>query len=164
MDFERDIRLRPRFSRFSSKKLQEILVRYESLKVDETSDFKFREAGNHIWLGIGLFRREFWSPTLHLELDSYEDGRTYVKGTFGPDPVLWVVFVALHFLLGILFILFAVIAYSKWSSGLSAKFDLVVMFSLLNGVLLLYAIARLNRKKGARQMHELLDVAEKIIQ
>lgn len=163
MDFEKDIRLRPRFSRFSSRNLQEIFLSYRDLKDAESADFKFREAGNHIWLGIGLFRREFWSPTLHLELDSYEDGRTFVKGTFGPDPILWVVFVALHFLVGILFVLFGVIAYSKWSSGLSPKFDLVVMFALLNGWLLLYAIARLNRKKGARQMHELLTVAEKII-
>lgn len=163
MDFDKNIKLRPKFEQFSPKTVGEIKASYEELKVSEAVDFKFKDAGNHIWLGIGLFRREYWSPSLHIELDTYEDGRTYVKGTFGPDPVLWIIFLGFHFLVGGLFILFGVIAYSKWSYSQSPKFDLVVMFALLNAWLLLYAIARLNRKKGATQMRELLSIANKIV-
>ncbi|NBL64375.1 hypothetical protein GV828_04060 [Flavobacterium sp. NST-5] len=155
--------MRPKFSRFSPKKIQDILGNYHDLKSDENINFKFSEAGNHIWLGIGALKREFWSPTLHLELDATKDGQTFVKGTFGPNPLLWVTFVGLHFILGILFILFGVIAYSKHSVGASIKFDMVVMFAIANGLLLLNAIAILNRKKGAQQMRELLNVAQKII-
>lgn len=163
MDFDKNIKLRPKFEQFSPKTIDEIKASYEVLKTVEAEDFKFKDAGNHIWLGVGLFRREYWSPSLHIELDTYEDGRTFVKGIFGPDPVLWFVFLGMHFIVGGLFILFGVIAYSKWSFSQSNEFDLVVMFALLNAWLLLYFMARLNRKKGATQMRELLSLANKII-
>jgi len=163
MKKDNNIKLRLRFERFSSKTIDEIKAGFERLKLSESKDFKLKNAGNHIWLGIGMLRREFWSPTLHIEIDKYEDGRTFVKGTFGPDPVLWFVFLVLHFIVATLFLVFGIIAYSKWIVDQSPKFDLIVMFALLNVCLLLYLIARFNRKKGARQMDELLHLSEQLI-
>jgi len=163
MKKDNNIKLRLRFERFSSKTIDEIKAGFERLKLSESTDFKLKNAGNHIWLGIGMLRREFWSPTLHIEIDKYEDGRTFVKGTFGPDPVLWFVFLVLHFIVATLFLVFGIIAYSKWIVDQSPKFDLIVMFALLNVCLLLYLIARFNRKKGARQMDELLHLSEQLI-
>jgi len=163
MKSDKNIKLRLRFERFSSKTIDEIKAGFERLKLSESADFKLRNAGNHIWLGIGMLRRELWSPTLHIEIDKYEDGRTFVRGTFGPDPILWVVFLVMHFIVGTLFLIFAVIAYSKWMLEQSPRFDLIVMFILMNIWFLLYFLARYNRKKGARQMDELLHLSEQLI-
>ncbi|HEU4496436.1 MAG TPA: hypothetical protein VFR70_05240 [Flavobacterium sp.] len=165
MDLDRKIRLRTKFEQFSSKTIDEIKSSYAALKTAQAEDFKFEDAGNHIWLGIGLFRRAYWSPSLHLELRNHEKGRTFIRGTFGPDPILWLVLTGFRFLAGGLLIIFAIISYSKWSShSILPKFDLLAVFILANAWLLLYAIAKLNRKKGADQMRELLYIVNKMIQ
>lgn len=163
MKNEKNMKLRLRFERFSSKTAEEIKAGFERIRQSESDNFKLDNAGNHIWLGIGMLRRELYSPTLHIELDKYEDGRTHVKGTFGPDPILWFVFLGLHFLVAALFIIFGIIAYSKYLLEQSPRFDLIVMFVLVNVWFLLYFMARYNRKKGARQMDELLTLSEQLI-
>ena len=163
MKSEKNMKLRLRFERFSSKTAEEIKAGFERIRQSESDNFKLDNAGNHIWLGIGMLRRELYSPTLHIELDKYEDGRTHVKGTFGPDPILWFVFLGLHFLVAALFIIFGIIAYSKYLLEQSPRFDLIVMFVLVNVWFLLYFMARYNRKKGARQMNELLTLSEQLI-
>lgn len=163
MKSEKNMKLRLRFERFSSKTAEEIKAGFERIRQSESDNFKLNNAGNHIWLGIGMLRRELYSPTLHIELDKYEDGRTHVKGTFGPDPILWFVFLGLHFIVGALFIIFGIIAYSKYLLEQSPRFDLIVMFVLVNVWFLLYFMARYNRKKGARQMDELLTLSEQLI-
>ena len=163
MELDNNIQLRPKFEQFSPKTIGEIKSTFEKVKTYEADDFKLQNAGNHIWIGVGLFRREFWSPSLHIELDSYEDGRTYVKGIFGPDPVLWFIFLAMHFIVGGLFIVFGIIAYSKWTLSQPYDFDLFVMSVLSIIWLLLYFVARLNRRKGTAQMRELFSLANKII-
>ena len=163
MKSDKNMKLRLRFERFSSKTAEEIKAGFERIRQSESDNFKLNNAGNHIWLGIGMLRRELYSPTLHIELDKYEDGRTHVKGTFGPDPILWFVFLGLHFLVAALFIIFGIIAYSKYLLEQSPRFDLIVMFVLVNVWFLLYFMARYNRKKGARQMDELLTLSEQLI-
>ena len=163
MNSEKNMKLRLRFERFSSKTAEEIKAGFERVRQSESDNFKLNNAGNHIWLGIGMLRREFWSPTLHIELDKYEDGRTHVKGTFGPDPILWFVFLGLHCIVAALFIIFGIIAYSKWMLEQSPRFDIIVMFVMVNIWFLLYFMARYNRKKGARQMDELLNLSEQLI-
>ena len=163
MKNEKNMKLRLRFERFSSKTAEEIKAGFERIRQSESDNFKLDNAGNHIWLGIGMLRRELYSPTLHIELDKYEDGRTHVKGTFGPDPILWFVFLGLQFLVAALFIIFGIIAYSKYLLEQSPRFDLIVMFVLVNVWFLLYFMARYNRKKGARQMDELLTLSEQLI-
>lgn len=163
MELDKNIQLRPKFEQFSPNTIGEIKSTYEKIKTFASEDFKFRNAGNHIWLGVGMFRREFWSPSLHIELDSYEDGRTYVKGIFGPDPILWFIFLAMHFIVGGLFIVFGIIAYSKWTLSQPNSFDLFMMSVLSIIWLLLYFVARIHRKKGAAQMRELFSLAHRII-
>ena len=157
------MKLRLRFERFSLKTTEEIKAGFEKIRQSESGDFKLSNAGNHIWLGIGMLRRELYSPTLHIELDKYEDGRTHIKGTFGPDPILWLVFLGLHFIVATLFIIFGIIAFSKYLLEQSPRFDIIMMFVLVNIWFLLYFVARYNRKKGARQMDELLNLSEQLI-
>lgn len=159
MDIDNSIQLRPAFEKFSTKNIEALKNQFENIK-QQSDTYKIRVSGSYIYLAMGLKHREYWSPTLQLELDEYEDGRTHIKGTFGPDPVLWTMFMFLHFVVGGIFLIFAVITFSKWSLGESFKFDLVVMFAMTNIWFLLYFIARLNRKKGSHQAKELYRLME----
>lgn len=164
MKIDDQLPLRYRFYRVVTKSSEAILDSCNQLKESIEPDYKIKIAGEHIWLHIGLLNREKHSPHLHLELEKMEDGNTSIRGLYGPDPVLWTLFMFLHFVVAGLFIIFSMIAFSKWSLNQPFGFDLLVMFAMVNIWLLLYFIARLNRKKGLKQAKELEKLFNKIIE
>lgn len=163
MEPEKEIRLRLRFYKTSSKSIEEIKTTCERMKVDITPDFHIKTLDNHIWLSIGARRREKFSPNLHLELEQMEDGNTAVNGLFGPDPVLWTMFMFLHFVVAGIFIIFCLIAYSKWTLNQNFFLDMSIMALMVACWFLLYYLARRNRNKGVAQMHELEELMDKIL-
>ncbi|MDY0088793.1 MAG: hypothetical protein RBR78_00335 [Flavobacteriaceae bacterium] len=164
MESDNKIPLRYRFDKVVSKSTETILQDCENLKETLEPDYRIKTSGNHIWLHIGMLRREKHSPHLHLEIEKMEDGNTYIRGLFGPDPVLWTLFMFLHFVVAGIFIIFGMITYSKWSLNQSIGFDVMVMVVMVNIWLLLYFIARLNRKKGLPQAEELEKIMNKILE
>lgn len=163
MEINHSLHLRPRFEFFTNQSIEEIKKNLDVLKISHEPEYKIKMTGNYVHLGIGILNREYWSPNLQLELESYEDSRTHVRGVFGPDPVLWTLFMFLHFVIAGIFLIFGVIVYSKWNLGNSFKFDLVVMLIMTNFWFLLYFVARLNRKKGIPQTEELKKLLVKAI-
>ncbi|MEZ4852800.1 hypothetical protein [Flavobacterium sp.] len=163
MQPEKEIKLRLRFYKTSPKSIDAIMASCEKLKPDVSPDFHIKTLDNHIWLSIGARRREKHSPNLHLELDKMEDGNTAINGLFGPDPVLWTLFMFLHFVVAGIFIIFFTIAYSKWTLNQNFGLDLVIMLLMIGLWIALYFIARMLRRKGIPQMHELEDLLDKIL-
>lgn len=162
-DIDNTFALRPRFSFFSDLDMETIFERFSILAKDFETDYKIRRVDQHIFISMGLIHREYYSPNLQIEIEPYEDGRTHIRAVFGPDPVLWTLFMFLHFIVAGIFIIFAAIAYSKWSLNQSFTFDLVIMFIMTNLWFLLYFIARFNRKKGIPQSAELLSLLQQVI-
>lgn len=119
---------------------------------------------NHAWLSFKKEQRKLYSPQLHLEyLKAYESDKKSIKGTFGPDPNLWTMFMFIHFFLGIIFIALLMWFYTNYSLGNSnvAVYSLMATISLL--WIALYIFARQNRLKGKDQAKELYEVYQKII-
>jgi heme/copper-type cytochrome/quinol oxidase subunit 2 len=108
-------------------------------------------------------KRKYYSPFLHLELEANED-KTSVKGLFGPEQLLWTLFMFLHFVIAGLFLVFAMMAYTHWSLKQSIVLDVVVISFMVVFWILLYFIARINREKGVPQMHELEDLMYKVLE
>ncbi|HQX04763.1 MAG TPA: hypothetical protein PKZ44_11675 [Flavobacterium sp.] len=164
MELEDQLPLRYRFEKVVTKSYEDILSSCEQLKETVEPDYKIKISGHHIWLHIGMLHREKHSPHLHLEIEKMEDGNTSVRGLYGPDPVLWTMFMFLHFVVAGIFVIFSMIAFSKWSLNQPFGFDLLVMFAMVNSWFLLYFIARLNRKKGINQAKELEVLMERILE
>ena len=164
MELEDQLPLRYRFEKVVTKSYDDILSSCEQLKETVEPDYKIKISGHHIWLHIGMLHREKYSPHLHLEIEKMEDGNTSVRGLYGPDPVLWTMFMFLHFVVAGIFVIFSMIAFSKWSLDQPFGFDLLVMFAMVNSWFLLYFIARLNRKKGINQAKELEVLMERILE
>jgi hypothetical protein len=164
MELDNQLSLRYRFDKVVTKSYDDILKSCEQLKETVEPDYKIKVSGHHIWFYIGLLHREKYSPHLHLEIEKMEDGNTFVRGLYGPDPVLWTLFMFLHFVVAGLFVIFSMIAFSKWSLDQPFGFDLLVMFAMVNSWFLLYFIARLNRKKGLNQARELEVLMERILE
>ena len=113
-------------------------------RLDEHVVIKFRKADTN-----------FWTPQLHLELSSYEQGLSNIRGVFGPNPTLWTFFMFLHFGVGTLFVILGIFAYSNHSLGKDITFLMVGMFFLVLLWFALYAFGRLGKSKGEKQMEQL---------
>lgn len=163
MEPEKELQLRLRFYKTSSKSIEDILKSCETLKDEVAPDFHIKYVDHHIWLNIGARKREKHSPHLHVELDKMEDGNTAINGLFGPDPVLWTMFMFLHFIVAGIFIIFLMIAYSKWTLKQNFGFDIVIMTLMIGCWAALYYIARTMRRKGIPQMHELEALMDRIL-
>lgn len=163
MQPKKELKLRYRFDKVVSKPIEAIVESCEKLKQKVEPDYRIKISELYIRFSIGMLRREKYSPNLKITLEKMEDGNTFIKGTYGPDPVLWFFFVFLHVVVALIFLIFAVIVYSKWSLHQPFKFDLMVMFTMTIIWFLLYFIARLNRSKGLGQMKELEKLFKKVI-
>lgn len=164
MEQNKELKLRFKFDQVVTKPIEAILESCEKLKNKVEPDYKIKVSEQYIRFSIGMLKREKYSPNLKITLEQMEDGNTYIKGTYGPDPVLWTFFIFLHFVVACVFLMFSVIVYSKWMLNQSFKFDLMIMFSMTIIWFLLYFIARLNRSKGIPQMLELEKLYKKVIE
>lgn len=159
----KNITLRFRFYTVAHKSLDTVLKDFEALKAEIEPDYKVKIAEHHIWLSLGILKREKYSPHLHLHLEPMEDGNTAVNGLYGPDPVLWSLFIFLHFFVAIIFFIAAVSAYSKNSLHQKFNIEIVIMSLMVCFWFLLYYFARKNRKKGIPEMHQLEKIMERVI-
>ena len=163
MEPEKSIALRPRFEVESKKSVEQILERAKNLKSELKSDYQIKIIDEHLYFYFSKEKRKYYSPFLHLELEANEDITT-VKGLFGPEQLLWTLFMFLHFIVAGLFLVFSMMAYTHWSLNQSIVLDIVVMTFMVVFWILLYVIARINREKGVPQMHELEDLMYKVLE
>ncbi len=164
MEQDKELKLRYRFDKVVSKPIEAIIMSCEKLKMKVEPDYRVKISEQYIRFSIGMLRREKHSPNLKIILEKMEDGNTFIKGTYGPDPVLWFFFIFFHVVVGVVFLIFAAIVYSKWSLDQPFRFDLMIMFSMAIIWFLLYFVARLNRSKGIPQMQELEKLYLKVIE
>ena len=163
MEPEKSIALRPRFEVESKKSVEQILERAKILKSELKSDYQIKIIDEHLYFYFSKEKRKYYSPFLHLELEA-EEGKTKVKGLFGPEQLLWTLFMFLHFIVAGLFLVFSMMAYTHWSLNQSIVLDVVVMTFMVVFWILLYVIARINREKGVPQMHELEDLMYRVLE
>lgn len=163
MEPEKSIALRPRFEVESKKSVEQILERAKNLKSELKSDYQIKIIDEHLYFYFSKEKRKYYSPFLHLELEA-DEGKTIIKGLFGPEQLLWTLFMFLHFIVAGLFLVFSMMAYTHWSLNQSIVLDVVVMTFMVVFWILLYVIARINREKGVPQMHELEDLMYKVLE
>lgn len=163
MEPEKSIALRPRFEVESKKSVEQILERAKILKSELKSDYQIKIIDEHLYFYFSKEKRKYYSPFLHLELEA-DEGKTIIKGLFGPEQLLWTLFMFLHFIVAGLFLVFSMMAYTHWSLNQSIVLDVVIMTFMVVFWILLYVIARINREKGVPQMHELEDLMHKVLE
>ncbi|MFN7044857.1 MAG: hypothetical protein ACK4M1_06645 [Flavobacterium sp.] len=163
MEPEKSIALRPRFEVESKKSVAQILERAKTLKSELKSDYQIKIIDEHLYFYFSKEKRKYYSPFLHLELEANED-KTTVKGLFGPEQLLWTLFMFLHFIIAGLFLVFAMMAYTHWSLNQSTVLDFTIMVIMVVFWFSFYFMARLNRERGVPQMHELEDLMYKVLE
>ncbi|MDA6069133.1 GTP-binding protein [Flavobacterium sp. AC] len=114
MDTNNDIRLRLRFYKEVDQNIDSLLQKFNYFTTKNSPDFILKIKGYHIWIDIKSSKKEYWSPHLHLEMESRGKNQSHIRGLFGPDPNLWTFFMFLHFMIAGTFIIFCGIAYTHY--------------------------------------------------
>lgn len=148
-DFTNEIVLRPRFQISLKTNIENVEAVFDKA---EDPHFLVKRLDEHIYIRFRKSETTFWSPQLHLELTSFEEGVSQIHGVFGPNPTLWTFFMFLHFGVGTLFVILGIFAYSNHSLGKDITLLLAGMFFLVVIWFALYAFGRMGRAKGKPQM------------
>ena len=147
--------LRPRFQIDFDTSSDDLLDSFKSNLLEGDCKYCSRIVDNHIVIDIPEKESHFWSPQLHVEIEEIDKEKAVVKGLFGPKPQVWTLFMFIHFLVGTAFLVFAVIAYSRWSLKESLIFPMAMLVGLVIVWVLLYLLGRLGKSTGEKQMTEL---------
>ena len=160
MAISNEIVLRPRFKIQLKKNNQSALELFDKAK-EEQNEFIVTRVDDHVFIKFPKAKQHFWSPQLHLEINSEDENSSILHGLFGPNPTVWTMFMFLHFFVAVVFIGFGIWAYSNWSLDDSYIMQLFVMILMVILWFVLYFAGRLGRYKGKDEMHLLHDFMKK---
>ena len=131
----------------------------ESLKADHAPCTSKVRHG-FIALNIQPNEQHYWSPQLTLSMEEDIDGKTIVRGLYGPKPTVWTLFVFFYSVIGLAILVIATLGFSYYSLGKST--DVLWWIPALVGLFLtLYLVSYFGQKVGHDQMLVLHQFFEK---
>lgn len=149
--------LRPRFSIDLDENSEVIINRFSVAFKSEETPFRGSFVDGHIFISVPKKDEHFWSPQLHLEVLEKTKNESELKGLFGPKPQVWTLFMFFHFVIGISFLGFCVLLYTKLSLKEPIIFPLIMMVFLPLLWVLLYFLGKIGKDTGKSQMQDLHD-------
>jgi hypothetical protein len=146
-------RLRPRFKQYADITQDDFLAKALELRQSQNKDFVLQSTHSYIVIKIPSEERNSWSPQLELEFEKQE-GKTLIRGHYGPNPGTWMLFMYGYAVLGISFSFIGVWVMSKMTLG--KPYGEIWYLALIAGLgLALYFGAQLGQKLGAEHMFRL---------
>lgn len=138
----------PTFEKSTSRTSAEIKTAMQQLN----SEYEIRSNGDHIWVEIDAQKKQYWSPMMHLQLEKSEN-ETRIKGQFGENPLLWLVFLALKISSIGIFIISGIIAYLKFELAYNFNVQLFVMFGMVSVWFAIHLVSERYKRKGAKKRY-----------
>ena len=158
-----EVFLRPRFSIDLDKSCDAVLNNFTEEFKKEECKIRGKIVDGHVFISVPKDDEHFWSPQLHLEILDESENKSILKGLFGPKPQVWTLFMFIHFIIGISFLGFGVMLYSKLSLEEPIVFPLIMMIFLPLFWTLLYFLGKIGKDTGKEQMKTLHDFMINII-
>ncbi len=155
------IRIRPRFKKqykLETEKVEEIIKN----KLNAAEMFTASLDSGHFTIRIKPEDRHFWSPQLSLTFEE-EQGKTLIRGLYGPAPNVWTIFLLSYLAIGVLSLFALFLGLSYWMLGQ----DIKILWALpVLGIfaIVIYFIAQFGQKLGAEQTFRLHQFIESCFQ
>lgn len=154
MPLSNDIVLRPRFKIESPRNNEAVLSDFQNAKTTQT-EFVVTRVDDHVFIRFPKQNQKFWSPQLHLEINTVDENSCIIRGLFGPNPTVWTLFMFLHFLTAGLFIAFGIWTYTNWSLELSFTIQASVTILMVLLWVTLYFVGSLGKASSIHDMRKL---------
>ncbi len=104
-------------------------------------------------LSIPVEEQHFWSPRLTITIEAREGG-CMLRGLFGPQPSIWLMFVFGYGIIGFICMVAAIIGFSRMSLGMSAyELWILPVGAVLAAVM--YAGAQAGQRLGREEMERI---------
>ncbi len=155
------LRMRPRFRKEIPLSADEIKKRIENSLRDNQGKCHGEIVQNHVILRIPQEQQHYWSPQLTLQLEE-ENGKTFMRGLFGPKPAIWTMFVFFYSAIGFLTLMGLMFGLSQWMLKME-PWGLWFVPAGLALLLLLYIASRIGQGLGREQMHQLQDFLDETL-
>lgn len=137
----------PKIELFLHCGVEEIKKRIQHKLEQPTNPFIGSVLRKHIMLKVKPESSHYWSPVLNVDLFEEKQG-TLIKGTFGPHPNIWGMFVALYSVIGMIAILSIMFGLSQLMAEQAASgFMGIILCLMLAGAVFTFG---LQGKKLAR--------------
>ncbi len=157
------IEIRPRFQQEVPLSKEETLARLKAALKQPGSPIIGYVADHHVTLKIPYDNQHFWSPQLALEVEEHESGQgALVRGLFGPRPSVWLMFVFMYSIIGVICLFVAITGFSQVSLGIPAP----VLWVLPIGAglaIFLYISAKTGERLGKDEMHQLKGFMDEVL-
>ena len=156
--------LRPRFTIDLDENYETVIEKFKKVLKAKDCANPSRFSDGHIIVDVPKKEEHFWSPQLNMEIVEADNNKSILKGLFGPKPQVWTLFMFIHFIVGIPFLIFAVMLYVNWS--LERDFILALMMVIFLPILwaVLYFLGRIGKSTGHNQMDDLHDLMTSILE
>jgi len=161
MNLNNNIVLRPRFSMKLNQDAKIVLEQFKS-NTKNNNSIRISVIEPHIFLKIAKEKQHFWSPQLHLEVLQQGTSST-IKGLFGPNPVVWTMFMFLHFFVAGAFIGCGVWIYVNHSLNEPIVLPIILMITMVIIWILFYFGGQVGKQKGKKQMNILYQFVQEVI-
>ncbi|RPD91783.1 GTP-binding protein [Aureibaculum marinum] len=156
------ILLKPRFREELKESKDVILKKFQTFFAENKYEFRTKMSDSHIIIDVPKNEDHFWSPQLQIEIVE-EEGKAFLKGLFGPKPQVWTMFMFFHFIVGLAFFVFLIMAYTQYSLKQEYQFAMSMCIAMPIIWILFYVFGQLGKKKGYRQMLALDEFVKRII-
>ncbi len=154
MEISNEIVLRPRF-KLEIKQSKEVTLNSFAVAKEEQSNFIISIIDDHIFVKIPKKHQHFWSPQLHLEISYDDDENCTLHGFFSPNPMVWTMFMFLHFVIAIIFIALGIWLYTNYTLEQPYNLQIAGLIFLIIIWAGLYFGGRIGKVTGKKQMQEL---------
>ena len=158
------IHLRPRFTIDFENEKEVVIEKFKKVLNEENNRFPSKFVDGHIIIDVPKKEEHFWSPQLNIEIVETANNKSLLKGLFGPKPQVWTLFMFIHFVVGISFLIFGVMLYVRWNLNDSIVLPLMMVIFLPLFWILLYFLGRIGKSTGHHQMDDLHDLMINIIE
>jgi hypothetical protein len=154
--------VRPRFTKTLALSMEEIgnkvksgLINYPEIKAVVNPNF--------IVIKVPGEEQHLWTPQLSIQMETDESGKnTILYGLYGPRSDVWMLFMFLYFVCGLLTLFISIIGLSQYQLGMSAYILWLIPFTL-GGIFVLWFTSRTGQRLGRKEMRMINDFVDKYI-
>lgn len=157
------IRNRPRFKILTSLGGNEFLELLKKASDKNADYFKSNINKAESYIEIKTLTQPYWKPRLSLRFEE-EEGKHYIRGMFGPNPIVWTFVMFLYILFGTLFVFFGTF-YASVINTKTSDFQWTGIVALLSfiGILILFISIKIQQKRAKPEMKMLRKFAEDLL-
>lgn len=110
--------IRPRFKVETTERIQDLVTKIDAKLKEENAVCHGHVYPGYAKLYIPIAQQHYWSPQLTVTFEEV-DGKTVLRGMYGPRPAVWTMFIFFYALIAFLILVVGIVGLSYWSLGKS---------------------------------------------